>query len=218
MRKLREAKSSRRRMALEDIKLPDKPAHVGYYRFFKSHAANRTVIKLLNGKQNAQAKRISSFIEECHRVWQMMEAMKVFPTLQQAKELRTACGGINARLLKYRWRPNVAGAIAGEPVFLVTHSIFNEHADALVKLEHDSLEWILQNMKLVHRIRRCEVADCNKWFWAETDHQKFHAPNCRQHNASKSEAFKEQRRKYMKKYRESEAAKDEKAKRLVRGK
>jgi hypothetical protein len=83
---------------------------------------------------------------------------------------------------------------------------------------NDAIQWIVDHIDAVHRIRRCHRLQCRKWFFAVTEHQKYCGDNCRQRDASQGESFKEKRRIYMKKYRSEEAERDALAKRLAKGK
>jgi hypothetical protein len=80
------------------------------------------------------------------------------------------------------------------------------------------MAWLLDHIDTVHRIRRCRLQECRQWFFAVTDHQKYCGDRCRKRDAAHGESFKEKRRIYMRKYRVEEAERNERAKRLAKGK
>jgi hypothetical protein len=56
----------------------------------------------------------------------------------------------------------------------------------------------------LHRLRRCQRNECQRWFYAGTDWQKYCSRNCRQRAAAQGETFKEKRKNYMRKRRQKE--------------
>lgn len=76
---------------------------------------------------------------------------------------------------------------------------------------------LLQSGNL-YRLRRCQRVECRRWFFAQTDWQKYCSRNCRQLEAAQGQTFKERRRAYMRVYRSNEKARDLNARKLVRGK
>ena len=70
----------------------------------------------------------------------------------------------------------------------------------------------------LYRLRRCQRTECRRWFFAQTDWQKYCSRNCRQLEAAQGRTFKERRRAYMRVYRSKEKARDLTAKKLARGK
>jgi hypothetical protein len=84
--------------------------------------------------------------------------------------------------------------------------------------ESQATAWLMDHIDAVPRIRRCRRLQCRNWFFAVTDHQKYCGDTCRKRDASRGESFKKKRREYMKKYRRDEAERDQKAKRLAKGK
>jgi len=80
------------------------------------------------------------------------------------------------------------------------------------------VQWIVQNVSAVHRIRRCHRSQCREWFFGVTDHQKYCDGSCRKLDAEQGDAFKEKRRLYMRKYRDDELEREARARRLAKGK
>jgi hypothetical protein len=178
------------------------------------------VIGLLNMERNAEAQRVAELVEACRRVNQLMESIKASsgPNSKQSVEVKNALNEINTRLSAYQWHPGVFGFMGAESHFKVRYIIVGKSNDAALACEHYAIQWIVDHVDVVHRIRRCQFPQCRKWFFAKTDHQKYCGDNCRQRDASRGESFKEKRRVYMKKYRREEAARDARAKRLAKGK
>ena len=71
-------------------------------------------------------------------------------------------------------------------------------------VEECALEILLGEQKKgnISRFRRCDR--CEKWFYAVTHHQRFHAEACRKQYASRSDEYKTKRRSYMRDYRKRE--------------
>ena len=179
-----------------------------------------SVIGLLNMERNAGAKRVAELVEACRRVSQLMESIKASsaPNGKQSAEVYNALNDINSRLSTYQWLPGVLGFMGAASHFKVQFMIVGKSNDTALALEHYAIQWIVDHIDAVHRIRRCHRLQCRKWFFAVTEHQKYCGDNCRQRDASQGESFKEKRRIYMKKYRSEEAERDALAKRLAKGK
>ncbi len=77
------------------------------------------------------------------------------------------------------------------------------------------MAFLIENLALVHRIRRC--LECQRWFFAITEHQKYCGDNCRKRHAARGEEFLEKRRIYMRDYRQKQKAADIRASNLARG-
>lgn len=74
----------------------------------------------------------------------------------------------------------------------------------------------LLDSRNLHRLRRCQRKKCRRWFFGQTDWQKYCSRNCRQLEAAHGEAFKEKRRLYMRKYRRNEIEQGLRAKELAK--
>jgi hypothetical protein len=182
--------------------------------------ADQNIIRLLNQKSNCVTERIRWIVEACQRVIQLDQAMK-FPTdlCPDRKALDAEIGAIMkelyARVSKFRCVPLVL--YCGEPdqCFDVQYRFV---ATKEAASEAGAVAWLMDHIDTVHRIRRCNLQECRRWFFAVTDHQKYCGDTCRKRDAEQGESFKEKRRLYMKGYRRKEKEKDEQAKQSVRGK
>ncbi len=190
----------------------------------EAESAGRIVAASLNGKPNAWIKRVTDLIEACHQIHQTVETIKTSggPSAGQNADVYKAQTQLNIGLGKYKWHPFVSGSMSAESHFEVLYSIVTVPFDQDLSREHVAVQWIVENAGVVHRIRRCRVETCRRWFYAKTDHQKYCGQTCRKKEASEGEAFKEKRRVYMKKYRREEAEREARAKqtanRLAKGK
>jgi hypothetical protein len=180
----------------------------------------RLFIGRLNGRPNANTQRVAEVVEACHRVSQLMETIKSSPApdAMLRAEAGKAMADLNALLLRYKWHPYIFGFAGSESHFRIQHAIVGEHSDPELAVEHLAIQWIIENIDTVHRVRRCHRLQCRKWFFAVVEHQKYCRNNCRQGDASKEEEFKDKRRTYMRKYRREQAELDARAKQIARGK
>jgi hypothetical protein len=178
------------------------------------------VIEFLKMESTPAAKSFAELVEACRRVSQLMESIKESsaPNGKQSAEVYNALNGINTRLFAYQWHPAVFGHMGAGSHFKVHYAMLAKGSDPVSAMEQYAIQWIVDHIDAVHRIRRCRLPQCRKWFFAKTDHQKYCGDNCRQRDASQGESFKEKRRIYMKKYRSEEAERDARAKRLAKGK
>jgi hypothetical protein len=179
------------------------------------------VISLLNMKRNPRAKRVAELVEAFRRAAQLMESIKVSSVTnsEQHVAVNNALREINGRLSKFRWLPAIFGFAGAESHFKVRYLMFAGRSNnAQLAFEHYAIQWIVDHVDAVHRIRSCHFPKCRKWFFAKTDHQKYCGGNCRQRDAAQGESFKERRRLYMKKYRREEAEQEKRSKQFVRGK
>lgn len=205
-----------------------------------SRLADKFVIQLLNLKPNLVTERLTGIIELCSTAIHLTERISHFSIQGTASdvELREERYSIlmelNARLSEYEWNPVVRNSVtvnsyfhigfeAGPNPVLVKPRRFGEHPNfntpsGAAFFENRAVQWIVQNIGAVHRIRRCHRSECRKWFFAATDHQKYCDDPCRKREASQGESFKEKRRLYMKKYRDDESKREARAKLLAKGK
>ncbi len=175
------------------------------------------VIEFLKMESTPAAKSFAELVEACRRVSQLMESIKASsaPNGKQSAEVYNALNDIKNRLSAYQWNPVVFGHMGAGSHFKVYYAMLAKGSDPASAMEQYAIQWIVDHIDAVHRIRRCYFSKCRKWFFAKTDHQKYCGDNCRQHDAAQGESFKEKRRIYMKKYRNEEAERNERAKRLA---
>ena len=180
------------------------------------------VISLLNMERSPGVRRVAELVEAFRRAARLMESINASSGSGREQPIAVnALEEINTRLSKFQWLPAIFGVPQPEPHFKVHYLMFiGKSNDAALALEHYAVQWIVDHVDEVHRLRRCHMKECRKWFFAKTDHQKYCSKpaTCRQKDAAKGEAFKERRRLYMKVYRREEAERDARAKRLAKGK
>lgn len=178
------------------------------------------VIEFLKMESTPAAKSFAELVEACQRLGQLIESIKFSPdtSSKQSAEAGRLVTDINGRLFKYEWHPAVFGHMGAGSHFRVRYAILATSNNPAPAMEQYAIQWIVDHIDAVHRIRRCHFSKCRKWFFAKTDHQKYCGDNCRQRDASQGESFKVKRRIYMKKYRSEEAERDARAKRLAKGK
>ena len=179
------------------------------------------VIRLLNMERSPGAKRVAELVEAFRRATELLEAIRG-SSVSDSKQHAAVCNAlseINSRIAQFRWMPAILGFNEAESHFKVRYlMIVGMNDDGAKAYEQFAIQWIVDHVDAVHRIRHCYFPQCRKWFFAKTDHQKYCGDNCRQRDAAQGESFKEKRRLYMKKYRREEAATDKRAKQFVRGK
>jgi hypothetical protein len=178
------------------------------------------VIEFLKMESTPAAKSFAELVETCRRLGQLIESIKFSPATsgKQSAEAARLVAEINGRLFKYEWHPAVFGFLGAGSHFRVHYAILATSNDPASAMEQYAIQWIVDHIDAVDRIRRCHRLQCRKWFFAVTEHQNYCGDNCRQRDASQGESFKEKRRIYMKKYRSEEAERNARAKRLARGK
>jgi hypothetical protein len=185
-----------------------------------SEWAELHIIRLLNQKPNRVTNRVTWIVEACQRVIQLDQAMKLASGLGPDwkaldAELNEIMKELYARVSKFRCVPRVMYLVAPDRCFDVQYHFVVTKETAS---EGTAMAWLLDHIDTVHRIRRCRLQECRKWFFAVTDHQKYCGDTCRKRDAAQGESFKEKRRLYMRKYRGEEAERSERAKRLAKGK
>jgi hypothetical protein len=192
-----------------------------------SRWAALNIIRLLNGKPSSVTERVTWIVEACQQVIQVHEFMKLPHTSQLVaptpdKEALLADTGrilkeLNARLAKYKCLPVVRYLASPSRCFDVRFE-FLASAEAAAS-ECVAISWLMDHIHAVHRIRRCRLAECGKWYFAVTDHQKYCGDRCRKRDAQQGPEFKRKRAEYMReKYRPHQKELDARAKRLARGK
>jgi hypothetical protein len=121
---------------------------------------------------------------------------------------------VNLRLRRYRWHPLVFFGSKNDPGQYAfdssprTETEYQENVAVETFLDYFSegkITWF----------RHC--ADCNLWFIAATEHQKYCCTKCRVRNHSGSDDFKRKRAGYMRlKYRPNLRAREEAAKQIAK--
>jgi hypothetical protein len=177
------------------------------------------VVRLLNMKGSGVAERLASIVEACHRFEQLSDSIRLSSAsegnallAERAKILKD----LNARLLGYKWHPEIAPSREQQSYFDITYSFHAATREEAT--ENRAVVYLMRNTAKIHRIRRCRRPDCRKWFFAVTEHQKYCTENCRKRDAQQGPEFKRKRAEYMKKYRRDEVQQDKWAKISAKGK
>src|ERR1700704_2832761 len=120
----------------------------------------RIVVASLNSKPNEGTERVIGLIESCHRISQMIEAIKASgggSSSGQNAQVSSAVVDLNRRLGKYKWHPHVFGSMSAESHFRIHYPIVSVAFDQELGIEHFAVQWIVENLDAVHRIRRCRL-------------------------------------------------------------
>jgi hypothetical protein len=177
-----------------------------------SRSADCSVIRLLNLPPNSITKRLSEIVDDCDRASQLSEAIKFSSASDvrpQLSELEKVMEALNLRLSKYKWHPRVLADMSLGSYFHVQYEF--SAVDNRAAFENEAVQWLMQHIEVVHRVRRCRRPECRQWFFAKTEHQKYCGNDCRKREGSQGTSFKEKRRIYMKRYREEQRERDARA-------
>jgi hypothetical protein len=179
--------------------------------------ADQNVIQLLNLESNSVTKRVAEIVEMCRRIGELTERIRLSSASAikalfiERNEILT---DLNARLAKFKWHPVVRAYMGADTHFSVSYEVPTSDDAAF---ENRAIQWVMDHIDAVHRIRRCRRLQCQKWFFAVTDHQKYCEDNCRKRDAAQGESFKEKRRLYMRRYRKDEKVRESRAQKPDRG-
>jgi hypothetical protein len=102
---------------------------------------------------------------------------------------------LEAALKRYHWRSAISGNIDGFKEELVCETNAKNKS---ANWENAVVRFLLEMTKqpgALSRFRRCD--ECQDWFHAATNHQRFCGDECRKRHASRNPTFKEKRRVYM---------------------
>jgi len=161
-----------------------------------SGVASAIVLGGLNaGRDTRAAVGTSVSFKDCERVSRLIELLQrahsrlQTPTEKSRKECEGLLGELNSLSQRYKWSPVYWVSETG----LSLAWLFPDPEN----WEDISVWWIrrLVETHAIHRLRRC--LQCQTWFYAATEHQRFCAEKCRKKYASESPVFKEKRRRYM---------------------
>lgn len=150
--------------------------------------------------------RVSRLIELLQRAHSLLHA----PIEKSRKECERLLGELNNLSQRYKWSPGYWVSETGL-------SLSWQFPDP-ENWEDVSVWWIRQLVEThaIHRLRRC--LQCQTWFYAATEHQRFCVEKCRKKHASESPVFKEKRRRYMAEtYRPREREEEARRRRQVSG-
>ena len=144
-----------------------------------TRAAVRTSVSF---KDRERVARLIHLLQRAHSLLQT-------PTETSRRECEGLLGELNSLSRRYRWSP-------GYQIFETGLSLSWQFPDP-ENWEDISVWWIrrLVETHAIHRLRCC--LQCQRWFYAATEHQRFCVEKCRKKHASESPIFKEKRRRYM---------------------
>ena len=175
----------------------------------------------LNAKPSRRTQQVEALIAGSQRAAELMDQIErsSVPEAKQGaeREVNKLLMILNGFLSDYKWQPVILGSRQRGSHFVVRLTIRSKPGDTALALEHYAVQWILDHLFVVPRIRRCRLSSCQKWFCAKTDHQKYCGGNCRQQDASQGESFKRKRRVYMKQYRSDQKEREMREKRAFKG-
>jgi hypothetical protein len=184
-----------------------------------SRWAEINVIWLLNGKPSRVRERVTWIVDACQQVIRLDQQLKLSTTPGAKdtlfREVSKTMKDLHSRVATYRCVPLVRYTAEPDRCFDVQYQFLAASEGA--KPECVAVAWLMDHIHAVHRIRRCRHAECRKWFFAVTDHQKYCGDRCRKRDAAQGESFKEKRRIYMRKYRSEEPERNARSLRLARG-
>jgi hypothetical protein len=177
--------------------------------------ANLNLIDWLNQGKPVSVRRVLEIIDLAQQAQRTADETMQSATDEQHRSCRVRLNRVlsklNAVLLRYDCKAKVlfyGSSLHKQYLF------FSDHLRDLS--ETRAVAFLIENLALVHRFRRC--VDCQRWFIAVTDHQKYCRDKCRKRHAAYGQSFKDQRRLYMREYRSKEKARDAIAKKLAKGK
>ena len=174
------------------------------------------LINLLNQTSKRTSKTVSDIVEACQTIIQLDQQLKVSTSSETRealyKEVLKIVASLHDRFLKYNCAPVVSYLPTVDGCFTVQYLL---KGPSQRREELQAVAWLLDHIHAVHRIRRCRRKECCRWFFGVTDHQKYCAEDCRKRDGQRGEAFKKQRQRYMKAYRQREREKDDFANRSV---
>lgn len=188
------------------------------FRFGGQH-----IVELLNMKPNPESatERVAWLVEAFHQVIRLHESIQLpsaFGSGSRAAiaEAAKILAEVNARLCRFNLIPVVLQFPTADSRLGVQY----QHAESKnmsrqTQTERVAALWLIDHLDTVHRIRRCRLQECQKWFFAVTEHQKYCGDTCRKRDASHGESFKKKRAAYMRKYRGTPAGST--SKRLAKG-
>ena len=105
---------------------------------------------------------------------------------------------LNDRLLRLRWSPGIETTDFGRFAQFPTWHYKSDDERVLNHSIYLLLNFLMEGQ--IDTWRKC--ADCSRWFYARTEHQRYCADRCRRHYSASSPEFKEKRARYMReKYR-----------------
>ena len=175
--------------------------------------ANLNLIDWLNQAESASIRRVLEIIDLAQQAQRIAEEARQAATDEQYFACKVRVGSVlsklNAALLRYDCKAEVLFYASS----LHRQYLFSGRVRNLS--ETGAVAFLIENLALVHRFRCC--VECQRWFFAITEHQRYCGDRCRKRHAAYGRLFKDKRARYMREYRSKEKARDLNAKKLARG-
>jgi hypothetical protein len=183
-----------------------------------SQWADANLVQLLNSRASPMVRRVTKVVELCRKASDLTQQIKLYDQeviKERWEENNRTITELDALIARYKRFPVIRAFHGAGPHLVVSYEPSGTGSREALR-ENAALQWLLDNIEVVHRIRRCR--ECRKWFFAVTEHQTFCGTNCRKRHASHSKDFKARRAQYMREeYRPAQKQRDLKAKKLAAG-
>jgi hypothetical protein len=173
--------------------------------------ANLNLIDWLNHSRSGSVRRVLEIIDLAQTGYELHEERRQASTDEQSRScfgrIMKVLSKLNTILLRYECTARIVSygsSLSRQYLFLSRRGRDPEVI---------AVAFLIENLAVVHRVRRC--AECQRWFFGITEHQKYCGDNCRKRHAARGEEFLEKRRTYMRDYRQKQKAADMRAKKLA---
>jgi hypothetical protein len=177
--------------------------------------ANLNLIDWLNHSRSESVRRVLEIIDLAQQAYRIADEARQDSTDEQyfscGCRLDPVLSKLNTVLFRYECKARTYfhnASVARHYLFFARRRGRDPEVIAVA--------FLIENLDVVHRVRRC--GECERWFFAVTEHQKYCSDNCRKRHAAYGQSFKEKRRLYMREYRRKEKAQDANAEKLAREK
>ena len=176
--------------------------------------ANLNLIDWLNHSRSGSVRRVLEIIGLAQQAYRIAEEARQASTDEQYRSclfrLNPVLSKLNAVLFRYDCKAKIHFYHASVSRYYLFFAGRGRDPEVI------AVAFLIENLAVVHRVRRC--VECQRWFFAVTEHQKYCGNNCRKRHAARGEEFLEKRRTYMRDYRQKQKADAMRAKKLARGK
>jgi len=176
--------------------------------------ANRNLVDWLNNAKSVGVERVLKILLLAQQARALTEETRLASSSKEymscIRRLNPVLDELDTVLLRYNCKAEVFHCDGS----LHRHYLFC--APRTKKSEVVAIAFLLENLPVLHRIRRC--LDCRCWFFGITEHQKYCGDSCRKRHAAQGEEFLEHRRLYMRDYRRKEKMAEQNSKKFARRK
>lgn len=159
--------------------------------------------------EKSQSKKVEEFVE-------LLSALRHGLSSSERVRIITRLGNV---LSAYQWVARVAptGDKGYQPIYFFADRGSLSQDD---RWERESIRDLLKIVPYLGkrpRIRRCDNADCKRWFFAKTERRtnKYCSTTCRVHNYDTNPARREEKKVYMRNHRLVLKERDERLKRRI---